>query len=151
MGDFKVSLKAKKCWEFFSELSHVLIEEHDYKLIRPKGGYKAAYLIPKGTEKQLSYYGKPVLSFRCSDDWNWYTSKKRCPDPEQIQCHSVDIPGPLRREDNDGTKPIKGWNVAFYGSDNKYHCVYGTYFDRTDLRWGWKETSVQEVIDQYLI
>jgi len=150
MDKIKANAKATKCWNFFNELSRALMAERGYELMKPRGGYRAAYLFPKGTIKQISYYGKPELSFRCSDDWNWYTNKKRCPDPEQIQCHSVDIPGPLWRKDDDGTKPVKGWNVAIYGLDHKYHCVYGTYFDRVDRRWGWKETSVQEVISQYL-
>lgn len=140
------SEKKELCLKFFDELSKELSER--YEIIGSCNQDVSAYLIPKGTIEQLSYYGKPALSFRISDHWNWYSSLKKCSDPFYIQCFSVNMPWPRRRDTNDeyATKPRYGWQIALYGNDGKYHHVFGEKFNRRNKEWVWEERTIKDVI-----
>lgn len=140
------SVKIKKCQNFFKELSNVLSETHDS--IGSCNNDISMYLIPKGSESELSYYGKPEYSFRISDHWNWYSSSKKCSDLKVIQCNSVDIPWCRKREETDkATKPIYGIQVSYYGKDHKYHHVFGEKFNRKTKKWVWVENDVDTAVN----
>ena len=144
----QISMKIKKCQNFFKELSNVLVETHD--TIGSCNNDISMYLIPKGSESDLSYYGKPDESFRISDHWNWYSSAKKCSNLKLVQCESVDIPWSRKREeDGKATKPIYGIQVAYYGKDHKYHHVFGEKFDRKTKRWIWVENDIKDVVNKY--
>ena len=116
--------KMAKCLKFFNELAELL--KDDYVVISSCNKDASAYLVPKGTESDISYYGKPVLSFRVSDHWNWYSNTKKCSDPEMVQCESVDLPKARKRlQPGMATRPIFACQVAVYLDDGKYYGVYG--------------------------
>lgn len=138
------------CNEFFDELSAQL-QDKNYIVIDSCNQDVTKYLIPKGTESKLSYYGKPEASFRISDHWNWKSSLKKCIVDDYVQCFNVDMPWTRpRQEPGKATKPVYGWQVGFYGPDYKYHAVYGEVFDRKTREWDWLENSVNDVIRQVL-
>ena len=137
--------KMERCAEFFNALGEALGD--DYEIVGSINDDKSAYLIPKGSIDQLSYYGKPDRSIRISDHWNWYSSLKKCKDPDMIQCESVDIPWERNRTcEGRASKPIIGAQVAVYGADGKYHHVYGERYDRWTERWNWRERSISDVV-----
>ncbi len=134
------------CNEFFNELSEKL-KGKDYIVLDSCSYDVTKYLIKKGTADKLSYYGKPEASFRISDHWNWKSSIKKCAAEDYVQCLNVDMPWVRRRlEPGKATKPVYGWQVGFYGSDYKYHAVYGEVFDRKTRTWNWLENSVDDVL-----
>ena len=141
--------KTSKCLKFFSMLSYSL--SNTYTAVRSCNKDISMYLVKNGTEDQISYYGKPLLSFRVSDHWNWFSSINKCDNEKYIQCYSTDIPWTRRREEpGKATRPIKAICVCIYGIDNKYHVVYGEKFDRKNKTWSWIESTTEEVIKQYL-
>ena len=136
-----------KCAEFFDGLCKML---SNYEVVGSCNADSSVYLIPKGTVDELSYYGKPVLSFRISDHWNWYSNIRKCSDPKMIQCFSVDMPWARKRNYADGpSKPVYGCQVAIYGSDHRYHHVYGERFDRKSGKWYWETTTVDDVVQKW--
>ena len=101
--------------------------------------------IPIGTAGQISYYGKPVGSYRVSDHWNWYAPLYKCSRPEYIQCLSVDLPWARRRsEHGKASRPISACQVAVIGKDGKYHHIFGGRFDRATKIWRWDESLTPE-------
>lgn len=82
--------KKAKCTEFFEKLSEALKE--DYVVMGSCNQDFSRYLVPVGTESQVSYMEKPENSFRISDHWNWFANVNKCPDEHYIQCLSVDLP-----------------------------------------------------------
>lgn len=142
-----VGEKRQACACFLWELAERLGD--DYELVPSCNKDYSMYLVPKGTIDELSYYGKPILSFRCSNHWNWFSNTKKCGDRFHIQCNSVDLPYPRwRRSDSDrATEPILGFQVALYGKDKVYHHVFGDRYDRKTRKWTWKIRSVQQVVD----
>ena len=136
------------CELFIEELSKNLI---GYTMIESCNKDESRYLIPIGTENDLSYYSKPVHSFRYSDHWNWYSNVNKCSIEDMVQCNSVDIPWPKKRESiYKATKPIFGIQVAYYGDDNLYHSVYGFSFDRKTKKWNWIDNDPKEVAKQLM-
>jgi hypothetical protein len=138
--------KMEACMKFFNILAEELSD--DYEVVGSCNKDASVYLIPKGTIDDLSYYGKPLMSFRFSDHWNWFSNTKKCKDRYHIQCNSVNIPWPnwRRHDDDSATRPRTGFQVAFYGKDKAYHHVFGDCFDREKRKWTWKEKTVQQVI-----
>ena len=76
--------KEQKCKDFFEELSEKLKDTHI--VMKSCNKDNSVYLVPKGTEKEVTYYGKPVYSFRISDHWNWKSNLKKNPNPGYVQC-----------------------------------------------------------------
>lgn len=114
-------------------------------------GVISRMLVLSGTEDQISYQSKPKYSFRYSDHWNWYSSLKKCPNPDYIQCYNIHMPRPrCRKEVGKATEPWAAIQVAFYGEDGQYRCVYGKYFDRYTGTWKWRENTVDAVIKNWL-
>lgn len=137
--------KMELCAKFFEELSAAL--QDNYEVVGSCNKDASQYLIPKGTEEEISYYGKPYASFRISDHWNWYSNLKKCTNEWYIQCYSVDIPWALKRnEEGKASKPRHGIQVSFFGPDKKYHCVYGEKFNRKTKTWTWVDNSVENVL-----
>lgn len=137
------------CMKFFEKLAEMLNEE--YEVVRSCNRDQSAYLIPKGTKDQLSYYGKPVGSFRISDHWNWFSSLKRCKDPKEVQCRSIDMFWCQKRDPEnpkEATKPRIGVQVAVYGNDKAYHCVFGEKFDRETKKWSWMDSTPEDAINE---
>ena len=137
--------KTESCLKFLNALANELGES--YELVGSCNTDISMYLIPKGTLKDLTYYGKPLMSFRFSDHWNWFSNTKKCKDRYHIQCNSTDIPVPNWRmhDDNKATAPRIGFQVAIYGADKQYHHVYGDKFNRKTRTWSWKENDPKKV------
>lgn len=128
--------KMDLCWKFFNELAELL--KDDYVVVKSCNKDNSAYLVPKGTENDISYYGKPYMSFRISDHWSWYANLKKCSDPDMIQCESVDLPKARQRlQPGMASRPIYACQVAVYLDDGKYYAVYGEDYaaKRKPDRW----------------
>ena len=133
-----------KCSEYFNKLADAI---NNYTVIGSINQDFSKYLIPNGTEQQLSYESKPMYSFRISDHWNWYANLNKCSKAWYIQCLTRDMPWAKKRlKEGYASKPINGVSVMFYGSDGLYHCVFGEVFDRTTKTWNWIETPIEEVL-----
>ena len=132
------------CMDFFNELAKLLT---DYEQVGSCNHDDSVYLVPFGTVNQISYYGKPSMSFRVSDHWNWYSSLKKCDVETMVQCRSIDMPWAKHRLDKDkASKPWYGWQVALCDKDGIYHHVYGKRFDRKQRKWMWEQKSLQDVL-----
>ena len=137
--------KKEACKKIFDALAEELRET--YEVVGSCNQDISEYLIPAGTISDLSYYGKPGKSFRFSDHWNWYSSLKKCVDPDYIQCLSLDLPKPKQRlEEGKASKPIFGIQVALIGDDGNYHVVYGEKFDRQTRRWSWVKNDIKDIL-----
>ena len=139
--------KMEKCSEFFDSLVSLLSET--YTEVASCNQDFSRYLVPKGTENLVTYYGKPSKSFRISDHWNWYSNLERCCQPKMIQCFNHDMPWPRGRDKSNpenATKPRFGIQVGFYGQDGLYHCIYGERFDRKTKEWSWVESDPQDCL-----
>ena len=143
--------KMQKCNEFFDSLSKIL--EKKYVVIGSCNKDASAYLVKKGTENQISYYGKPGDSFRVSDHWNWYSNIKRCANRNEVQCYNVDIPNPRSRDTTKpdaATMPRRACQVAYYNSsDRRYHIIYGERWNRETKQWEWVENDPTAVARKY--
>jgi len=136
--------KYNKCNDYFTELSKIL---QGYDILYSCNRDLSKYLIPVGTESDLTYESKPQYSFRISDHWNWYANVQKCAKPWYIQCLSKDMPWAKKRlKQGYASKPIAGISVMFYGPDNLYHCIFGELFDRKTKSWSWIETPIEEVL-----
>ena len=120
--------KYRYCLQVFMKLAEDLKDTHE--IIGSCNKDRSIYLIPKGSIDDLSYYGKPVDSYRISDHWNWYASITRCSDEGRIQCHNVDLKYPQDRIDGRATRPVSGVCIAYYDIDGKYHTVFGELYDK---------------------
>ncbi len=141
--------KMDKCKKCFEELEYLLTAS--YESVGSCNKDSSMYLCPKGTLHQISYYSKPMNSFRISNHWNWYSNLKKCKDAEYIQCFSVDIPMPKDRiNPGKASRPRFGTQVAFFGDDNKYHCIYGDKYDSQTEEWSWVESNPEEVMSELL-
>lgn len=146
-GDKDMDRKMNLCLNFFYELASLL--GSDYSLVGSCNRDKSVYLVPKGTEKDISYYGKPNKSFRVSDHWNWYANINKCKKEQYIQCWSVDVPYPRqRKETGKPTKPRKAAQVSIIGPDGKYHVVYGEKWNKNKKTWTWIDTDPATVITE---
>lgn len=141
------SMEQIKCRTFFEELADLL--KDNYVVIESCNADFSKYLCVRGTENEISYSGKPNLSFRMSDHWNWYSSLRKCPDINYVQCYSVDAPEPRpRKEYGKATMPIDICQVSIF-IDGEYRAVYGEVFDRSTKRIKWLEMSPKKVVELY--
>lgn len=137
--------KLEACKVFFEKLAEALSDE--YEMLGSCNHDSSVYLIPIGTEDQVTYYGKPKKSFRISDHWNWYANLNKCDKENYIQCLSLDMPWTRNRPlPWKASKPIFGIQVALIGSDGKYHHVFGEKFDRKTKKWSWEEQDLSKVL-----
>lgn len=138
--------KMSECRNFIEELHDILKDE--FVFMPSCNQDLSAYLVPNGTEAKVSYYEKPINSFRISDHWNWYSGLRRCADPNMVQCLNIDIPWCRKRKAPGApTRGIIGVQVAYYGPDNQYHCVFGEKFDRRTRQWTWVDSSPEKAAE----
>ncbi len=124
------------CVVYFMELAEKLKDTHE--IVASCNQDRTMYLIPKGSIDQLSYYEKPVDSYRVSDHWNWYASTFKCSDSKLVQCYNVDLPWAKKRfAEGKATKPIYACQVAYFGDDKRYHHVFGEKYSRKEKGWDW--------------
>lgn len=139
-----------KCRKFFDELSNEL--KDDYVVVKSCNADLSAYLVPKGTEHEISYYGKPEKSFRVSDHWNWYSNLKRCEKIDEVQCHSLDVNGLNQRDPEHpemATSAIQVSQVAYYSpEDHKYHAVYGRKWNPEKSEYDWIDVNIGEALNK---
>lgn len=136
-------LKIKRCRQFMLDLEKTI--GIDYKHFNSCNRDISSYLIPKGTEKQITYHSKPEKSFRFSDHWNWYTNEKKCDDLNYVQCFSVNLPEPNNRiAYGKGSEPIRAIQIAFYFK-GKYYAVFGDYYDFSSNKWKWIDSYPRDV------
>ena len=144
--DRTIEDKMSECRKFLEALHDIL--KDDFVLMPSCNQDLSAYLVPNGTEEDVSYYGKPINSFRISDHWNWYSNLRRCTDPNMIQCPNIDIPWCRRRKaPGMPTQGLIGVQVAYYGADNRYHCVFGEKFDRKTKQWMWVNSTPEKAAE----
>ena len=134
------------CNDFIERLAQLLGDK--YEMVGSCNKDISRYLVPAGTADQITYYGKPVNSFRISDHWNWFSNLKKCSIPNYIQCYSRDMPVPKARPrgQETATKPIRGIQVCIQGTDGMYHHVFGEKYDRKTHCWTWVESDPREVV-----
>ena len=137
--------KIELCNDFLNRVAYLL--GYHYELLPSCNHDISRYLIPSGSKSELSYYGKPHMSLRFSDHWNWFASDKKCSDPNLVQCRSMDMPWARHREMADkSTKPRYGFQVAIYDKTTGcYYHVYGEKFDRQTKTWSWVENDPAKV------
>ena len=136
----------QKCINFITILQELLPE---YEMVGSCNHDVSLYLIPNGTQDQITYHSKPAKSFRMSDHWNWYANINKCENENYIQCLSVDVPYPRKRlAPGKPSKSIVAYQVAFCGENGVYHAVYGETYNRKTKTWGWIEATPEEVVKQ---
>jgi len=135
------------CEKFLGRIQKIL--KGSYELIGSCNKDISQYLIPLGTENQVTYYGKPEKSFRISDHWNWYSSTKKCRDISYVQCESVDMPAAREQTDEHATKPRKGLQVAIQGTDGKYHHVFGYKWDAEEETFKWVTNDPMDICREW--
>lgn len=143
INKYKDNPDLKACENFFSELTRIL--DGKYEVVGSCNQDISRYLIPAGTKEQITYYGKPELSFRISDHWSWYSNVKKCHDISYVQCESTDMPRALPRADERATEPHKGLQVAIQGTDGKYHHVFGYKYDHEKRQFRWVENNPTDI------
>lgn len=133
--------KYEKCKDYFDRLANKLSETHI--VVGSCNQDKSAYLVPKGTEAEITYHSKPINSYRISDHWNWKTNVRKNPDDKYIQCYTQDMPWTKKREaPGKASKPIWGIAVCYFDEmDHMYHVIYGEKFDRKTRTWSWVENE----------
>ena len=136
--------KIMKCQEMFDNISMTLCET--YEEMGSCNKDISAYLVPIGTTDEVTYHSKPELSFRISDHWNWYSNTKKCPDAKYIQCYCDELPYAKRRlAYGKASTPIFAICVCLF-KNNKYHVVYGEYYDRKTKTWHWRENNIENIL-----
>ena len=147
MGIPKRPEDLEACEAFLRQIQTLL--EGRYEIVGSCNQDISKYLVPNGTEKQITYYGKPEKSFRISDHWNWYSSTKKCRDISYVQCESVDMPNARERTDEHATKPRKGLQVAIQGTDGKYHHVFGYKWIPEIREFKWVTNSPMDICKEW--
>lgn len=138
--------KRNNCEKFFEELYKEL--RNDYNLMESCNNDFSKYLVPAGTESEVTYQTKPEYSFRISDHWKWFANTSKCPNKNYIQCYCTDMPRAKPRiAPNKAGKPIKAISICLF-KNNHYEVIYGEYFDRNNFSWNWKESSVENVLKE---
>ena len=145
----KYSKKCYLCNEFFNDLVDLL--DSWFEVVGSCNQDMSKYLIPIGTEKEITYHSKPAWSFRISDHWNWYSSLKKCRNEKYMQCYSLDLPNPKERNaPGKASDPIKAVQVAICDEDGIYHHVFGDKYDPETKTWSFVENNPVEVLKAYL-
>lgn len=136
--------KKKLCNYFFDNLRNAL--SNTYEEISSCNNDFSRYLCVKGTSEDVTYNGKPELSFRVSDHWNWFSNVDKCKNKDYVQCYSKNFPYPHKRpEQGKASKPIKAASVCIY-KNGVYKVVFGEIYDRKKKQWGWINNSVDDVM-----
>ncbi len=136
--------KLQKCQEFFTTLSERLNATHT--VVGSCNRDISAYLIPTGTDKEITYHSKPANSYRISDHWNWKSNLKKNPDATYIQCYSPDLPWCKQRfAPGKASPPILATSVCYFDGD-VYKVIYGERYDRKTRSWEWVESKIDEVV-----
>lgn len=131
------------CKTFFEVLSEELSKTHT--VYGSCNRDISAYLIPDGTEDQVTYHSKPANSFRFSDHWNWKANLGKNPNEKYIQCYTKDLPWcKMRNAPGKASNPIYAVCVCYFDGDI-YHVVYGERFNRVSKTWDWVEADPMEV------
>ena len=139
--------KMDYCDEFIDGLAEIL--KGRYEMVASCNRDLSRYLVPVGTKEEISYYGKPSMSFRVSDHWSWYSSLDKCSNERYIQCFANDLPRPKPRlAPGQATKAIRAYQVGIF-MNGRYYCVYGDTYDPRTRRWGWIETTPERVVQDY--
>lgn len=143
--------KFNACKAFYYELGYILTANGEYenKISNNRNSNKfSAYLVPKGTKNEITYFSKPLNSFRFSNYWNWYAPYSKCNDKWVIQCFTEDMPRTKKRN-GEGleSEPVLGTAVCIMGKDEEYHVVYGEIFDRKTKSWSWLETDPADIAE----
>ena len=135
--------KSKKCSDFFDALSEFLSDI--YKVMPSCNNDISKYLVPAGTESEVTYVSKPKNSFRFSDHWNWYANTKKCPDPDYVQCNSADAPWPKERlKPGKASFPVQALQCCVMEDDGLYHVIFGERYNRDTGEWTWCESDPEE-------
>ena len=135
-----------ECRKFFDKVAELLSDE--YQVVSSCNKDLSAYLVPKGTKREITYQSKPACSLRVSDHWNWYSNIKKCPQEDYVQCHSVDLPEPQERKSpGKASDPIIATQVCMIYPDGKYHCVFGRFYDDKSKKWKWMTADPRLVED----
>lgn len=79
--DLMTDEKWQKLYEFLKPMGYVLVHSCNKD--------ETVYLVPAGTEDQISYSGKPENSYRLSGHWHW-----KSPKGPGIQCPLEGMPDP---------------------------------------------------------
>ena len=134
--------KMKACLDFFGYLSELLKDQ--YIVVKSCNNDSSAYLVPIGTEKQITYKSKPERSFRVSDHWNWKANLKKNEDEHYIQCFTRDLPW-CKKRNGEGlaSDPVYGVSVCYF-LNGEYHVLFGEIFDRKTKTWDWIECEKDE-------
>ena len=149
MDKHEMKSKKKACDKFIEELAELL--KDTYVMVGSCNQDFSRYLVPIGTEQEITYHSKPEKSFRVSDHWNWFSNLKKCSDPNYVQCRSLDMPWVRKRTDpNKASEPRFGIQVCIQLADGCYHHVFGDKFDRKTKTWEWVENTPELIIDSYL-
>ena len=145
------------CDKFFYELSQRLYPFYETIGVMDTNyhKYKSRYLIPFGSDYQMSRFSMPMLSFRMSDHWNWMPNEKIYFDSEiennVTQRYCIDMPpAKLRKCSDKATKPQFGILVAIMDSKGIYRCVYGDKYWPKTHSWSWLEANPEDVIKKWL-
>lgn len=140
--------KMIKCQQFFNDLCNLL--SGSYTKVGSCNKDSSMYLVPLGTEDEITYYGKPQKSFRISDHWNWYANLSKCSNERYIQCWSIDVPYVRPRiKEGKASKPRKAIQVAIVTNNGKYRAIYGEKWNKKKKRWEWLDTNPEAAL--YLI
>lgn len=135
------------CMGYFGDLAQRLKESHELVTSINKDG--TLYLIPRGTITDISYYGKPIGSFRVSDHWNWWASYRKCVDFHHVQCFSKDLHRPFRRNGVGlSSTPVMACCVGYYGPDRLYHIVCGEVWDQKTRKSTFIMRDINEVLSE---
>lgn len=141
MNELSINEKIERINNYFNFLADVLSK--DYEVMGSCNADISKYLIPKGTSSEVTYYGKPVWSYRISNHWNWYAnSNSKCTDRSYVQCRSLDVPRANKRPSDrpwGASEPISAYQIAIFGPDLVYHSIYGETFDRKTNTWHWND------------
>lgn len=133
------------CNEYFNELAKLLEQSHMVMLSSNKD--QSRYLIPNGTDNEVTYYGKPFHSFRVSNHWNWKANIRKCVDPRHVQCFTKDLHYPFHRPKSGmASKPVLACCVCYYGLDKLYHVVCGEVYDHVNRSTHFIRRDPKEVI-----
>lgn len=134
------------CMLFFNELAALLNDS--YTVVGSCNQDRSAYLVPKGSENDISYHGKPAFSFRISDHWNWKSNLKKNKNERYIQCFTRDLPrSKPRNGEGKSSNPIWANSVCYFDDDNEYHVLYGEKFDRKTKKWTWVEGNARDLVE----
>ena len=139
--------KWKECSNFFKRLTTLL--KDDYDVMGSFNVDQTLYLVPKGTEDQVTYHSKPAYSFRLSDHWNWYANIKKCSNERYIQCWAYDLPRPRKRKGPGlASEPIEAICVAMTRPNGSYKVIFGDHY--TKRNWIWIENNAYDIYEKIM-